>query len=289
MNGASAFRSTVITAPMAWLAAFFLLPFVIVVAISLVPASDGQPPFASPLDPANLTFDGYRLLAGDDLYAIAFLNSVRIAATSTLVALLIGYPMAYAIARGPETWRGALLLLVILPFWTSFLIRVYAWMVLLRPTGLINSALLALGVIREPLPLIANEFAVHLGIVYSYLPFMVLPLYAALERLDPSLLEAAFDLGCRPARAFWRITVPLSAPGIAAGCLLVFIPAVGEFVIPDLLGGPSTPMIGRVLWTEFFANRDWPTASAVAVTLLVVLVGPIVIFQALERRAAEKA
>jgi len=286
MTAPSTFRSTVITAPMAWLAAFFLLPFVIVLAISFVPATDGQPPFASPLNAANLTLDGYRLLAGDPLYAIAFLNSVRIAATSTVFALLIGYPMAYAIARAPEAWRGPLLLLVILPFWTSFLIRVYAWMVLLRPTGLINSALLALGVIHEPLPLIANQFAVHLGIVYSYLPFMVLPLYAALERLDASLLEAAFDLGCRPARAFWRITVPLSAPGIAAGCLLVFIPAVGEFVIPDLLGGPSTPMIGRVLWTEFFANRDWPTASAVAVALLVVLVGPIVIFQALERRAA---
>jgi putrescine transport system permease protein len=289
MTTPSAFRSTVIAAPMTWLAAFFLLPFVIVLAISLVPATDGQPPFASPLVAANLTLDGYRLLAGDDLYAIAFLNSARIAATSTVLALLIGYPMAYAITRAPEAWRGPLLLLVILPFWTSFLIRVYAWMVLLRPTGLINSALLALGVIHEPLPLIANEFAVHLGIVYSYLPFMVLPLYAALERLDPSLLEAAFDLGCRPARAFWRITVPLSAPGIAAGCLLVFIPAVGEFVIPDLLGGPSTPMIGRVLWTEFFANRDWPTASAVAVALLVVLVGPIVIFQALERRATEEA
>jgi len=289
MTAPSAFRRTVIAAPMTWLAAFFLLPFVIVLAISLVPATDGQPPFASPLVAANLTLDGYRLLAGDDLYAIAFLNSARIAATSTLLALLIGYPMAYAITRAPAAWRGPLLLLVILPFWTSFLIRVYAWMVLLRPTGLINSALLALGVIHEPLPLIANEFAVHLGIVYSYLPFMVLPLYAALERLDPSLLEAAFDLGCRPSRAFWRITVPLSAPGIAAGCLLVFIPAVGEFVIPDLLGGPSTPMIGRVLWTEFFANRDWPTASAVAVALLVVLVGPIVIFQALERRAAEKA
>ncbi len=289
MTVSSPFRSTVITAPMAWLAAFFLLPFIIVLAISLVPATDGQPPFASPLHPANLTLDGYRLLAGDDLYAVAFLNSVRIAATSTVIALLIGYPMAYAITRAPEAWRGPLLLLVILPFWTSFLIRVYAWMVMLRPTGLINSALLALGIIHQPLPLIANEFAVHLGIVYSYLPFMVLPLYAALERLDASLLEAAFDLGCRPARAFWRITVPLSAPGIAAGCLLVFIPAVGEFVIPDLLGGPSTPMIGKILWTEFFANRDWPTASAVAVVLLVLLVGPIVVFQALERRATEEA
>lgn len=288
MTGRSPFRSAVMAAPMTWLAAFFLLPFAIVLTISLVPSTDGQPPFASPLDAANLTWDSYRLLASDDLYAVAFLDSVRIAATSTAIALLIGYPMAYAITRAPNAWRGPLLLLVILPFWTSFLIRVYAWMVLLRPSGLINAALQALGIVDQPLPLIANEFAVHLGIVYSYLPFMVLPLYAALERLDPSLLEAAFDLGCRPLRAFWRITVPLSAPGIAAGCLLVFIPAVGEFVIPDLLGGPSTPMIGRVLWTEFFANRDWPTASAVAVTLLVLLVGPIVIFRALERRAAER-
>ncbi|HEX9463087.1 MAG TPA: ABC transporter permease subunit [Alphaproteobacteria bacterium] len=280
------FRTAVAGIPFAWLLIFFLLPFVIVFAISLVPATDGQPPFASPLAPANLTLDNYRLLAGDELYAAAFGNALRIAATSTLIALVVGYPMAYAIARSPQTWRGPLLLLVVLPFWTSFLIRIYAWMILLRPTGLINTALQATGLIDEPLPLIANQFAVHLGIVYSYLPFMVLPLYAALERLDSSLLEAAFDLGCRPAVAFWRVTVPLSLPGIVAGCLLVFIPAVGEFVIPDLLGGPDTPMIGRVLWTEFFANRDWPTASAVAVLLLVALVGPIVIFQALERRAA---
>ena len=288
MTTRSRFRQAVIAAPIAWLAAFFLLPFLIVLAISLVAGTDGEPPFASPLDLANLTLDSYRLLTSDELYVVAFADSVRIAATSTVIALLIGYPMAYAIARAPDKWRGPLLLLVILPFWTSFLIRVYAWMVLLRPTGLINSALIALGVIKQPLPLMNNEFAVHLGIVYSYLPFMVLPLYAALERLDSSLLEAAYDLGCRPVRAFWRVTVPLSAPGIAAGCLLVFIPAVGEFVIPDLLGGSNTPMIGRVLWIEFFANRDWPTASAVAVALLVVLVGPIVVFQALERRAAEQ-
>ncbi len=285
----SAFRGAVVGAPLLWLGAFFLLPFLIVFAISLVPATDGQPPFASPFVAANLTLDGYRLLFGDDLYAIAFADSLRIAATSTAIGLLIGYPMAYAIARARPSWRGPLLLLVILPFWTSFLIRVYSWMVLLRPTGLINTALQALGLINEPLPLIANEFAVHLGIVYSYLPFMVLPLYAALERLDRSLLEAAADLGCPPRRAFWAVTVPLSLPGIVAGCLLVFIPAVGEFVIPDLLGGPNTPMIGRVLWNEFFANRDWPTASAVAVALLVGLVGPIVLFQVLERRAAESA
>jgi putrescine transport system permease protein len=280
------FRGTVIGVPFAWLLVFFLLPFAIVFAISLVPATDGQPPFASPLVPGNLNLDNYRLLLGDDLYAAAFANSVRIAATSTLIALIVGYPMAYAIAGAPPAWRGPLLLLVVLPFWTSFLIRVYSWMILLRPTGLINTALRALGVIDEPLPLIANEFAVHLGIVYSYLPFMVLPLYAALERQDRSLLEAAFDLGCRPWVAFWRVTVPLSLPGVIAGCLLVFIPAVGEFVIPDLLGGPDTPMIGRVLWTEFFGNRDWPVASTVAVLVLIGLVGPIVLFEALERRQA---
>jgi len=285
--GSRGFRFSVISAPMLWLAAFFLSPFVIVFAISLVAASDGQPPFASPLLMSNLTFDNYRLLVGDDLYAFAFGNSVRIAATSTVLCLLLGYPMAYAIVRAPQAMRNGLLLLVVLPFWTSFLIRVYAWMILLRPSGLINLALQGLGVIDQPLPLIANQFAVHLGIVYSYLPFMVLPIYAALERLDPALLEAAFDLGCRPWRAFWRVTVPLSAPGIIAGCLLVFIPAVGEFVIPDLLGGPDTPMIGRVLWTEFFSNRDWPAAAAVATALLVALVGPIVVFQILERRGAE--
>jgi len=285
--GSRGFRVSVISAPLVWLAAFFLAPFIIVFAISLVAASDGQPPFASPLVLANLTFDNYRLLVGDDLYAFAFGNSIRIAATSTILCLILGYPMAYAIARAPRAMRNGLLLLVILPFWTSFLIRVYAWMILLRPSGLINLALQGLGVIDQPLPLIANQFAVHLGIVYSYLPFMVLPVYAALERLDPALLEAAFDLGCRPWRAFWRVTVPLSAPGIVAGCLLVFIPAVGEFVIPDLLGGPDTPMIGRILWTEFFSNRDWPAASAVATALLLALVGPIVAFQILERRGTE--
>jgi putrescine transport system permease protein len=252
-----------------------------------VSATDGQPPFASPLVVQNLNADNYGLLLGDDLYAAALGIALRIAGTSTVFCLLIGYPMAYAIARAAPSSRNALLLLVMLPFWTSFLIRVYSWMILLRPTGLINAGLQALGVIDEPLPLINNEFAVHLGIVYSYLPFMVLPLYAALERMDMSLLEAAADLGCRPWRAFAAVTLPLSLPGIVAGCLLVFIPAVGEFVIPDLLGGPESPMIGRVLWTEFFNNRDWPAASAVAVALLVVLVVPILIFQALERRQDE--
>jgi putrescine transport system permease protein len=289
MSAASAplWRSFVVGLPTLWLSAFFLLPFLVVLAISLVPATDTQPPFASPLDTANLTLDSYRLLLGDDLYIASFGNSLRIAAASTVLCLLIGYPMAYAIARAAPSQRGLLLMLVILPFWTSFLIRVYSWMILLRPTGLINSALLALGVTDAPLELINNEFAVHLGIVYSYLPFMVLPLYAALERLDQSLLEAAYDLGARPIRAFISVTIPQSMPGIVAGCLLVFIPAVGEFVIPDLLGGPDTPMIGRVLWNEFFQNRDWPAAAAVAIAILAVLVLPILIFQAYETRTAE--
>jgi putrescine transport system permease protein len=283
-GGDRLWRGTVVGAPLFWLVLFFALPFVIVLAISIVPAANSVPPFASPLDAGNWTLESYRLLIEDSLYAGAFANAVRIAATSTAICLLIGYPMAYAIARARPRRRSLLLMLVILPFWTSFLIRVYSWMILLRPTGLINGALLWAGVIGEPLPLINNEFAVHLGIVYSYLPFMVLPLYAALERLDPALREAAHDLGARPARTFMAVTLPLSLPGIAAGCLLVFIPAVGEFVIPDLLGGPQAPMIGRVLWNEFFLNRDWPAASAVAVALLVLIVAPMIAFQALERR-----
>ncbi|HEX2652509.1 MAG TPA: ABC transporter permease subunit [Xanthobacteraceae bacterium] len=284
--GTSIWRIGVLSPPLLWLAAFFVFPFVIVFAISLVSATDAQPPFASPLDPTNLTFDNYRLLAEDSLYVASLGIAFRIAAISTFICLLIGYPMAYAIARAAPSLRNVLLLLVMLPFWTSFLIRVYSWMILLRPTGLINASLQSIGLIHEPLPLINNEFAVYLGIVYSYLPFMVLPLYAVLERMDVSLLEAAADLGCRPWRAFVSVTLPLSLPGVLAGSLLVFIPAVGEFVIPDLLGGPESPMIGHVLWTEFFNNRDWPAASAVAVSLLVVLIVPIVIFQALERREA---
>ncbi|MCM0021602.1 MAG: ABC transporter permease, partial [Tagaea sp.] len=206
--------------------------------------------------------------------------------TSTLICLAIGYPMALAIARARPERRAFLLFLVVLPFWTSFLIRVYAWMALLRPTGLINSALQGLGLIDEPIAMIANEFAVHLGIVFAYLPFMILPLYATLERMDPALVEAAHDLGAARARAFWRVTFPLSLPGVAAGCLLVFIPASGEFVIPDLLGGPGTPMIGRVLWLEFFQNRDWPVACALATLLAAILAIPILIADRLRARAA---
>ncbi|HXY98682.1 MAG TPA: ABC transporter permease subunit [Stellaceae bacterium] len=270
-------RGAVLALPYAWLTLFFLVPFLIVLKISLADSVIGIPPYTPLLDAGALHVSGesYRRLASDDLYALAYLNAIKFAAVSTVFCLLLGYPLAYGIVRAPSRWRSLLLLLVILPFWTSFLIRVYAWIGLLSGNGLINNLLLALGAITEPLTLLNNAFAVYVGIVYSYLPFMVLPLYAQLEKLDPALLEAAADLGCRPWRAFARVTLPLSLPGIAAGALLVFIPAVGEFVIPDLLGGPNTLMIGKVLWDEFFENRDWPMAAAVAVAMLVVLIAPM--------------
>lgn len=265
----------------AWLALTVAAPLMLVFAVSLGEATQGAPPFEWGLSTAN-----YALIFSDDLYWGAFLNAVRIAGTATLICLLIGYPMAYGVARARPERRALLLFMVVLPFWTSFLIRVYAWMALLRPTGLINSALQGLGLIDEPIPMIANEFAVHLGIVFAYLPFMILPLYATLERMDPALVEAAHDLGASRARAFWRVTFPLSLPGVAAGCLLVFIPASGEFVIPDLLGGPDTPMIGRILWLEFFQNRDWPVACALATLLAAILAVPILIADRLRARAA---
>jgi putrescine transport system permease protein len=271
-------RRAVLALPYAWLALFFLLPFLIALKISLAETVIGIPPYSPLIDAQGelqLNFGNYRRLAGDDLYVIAYLNALKTAAVSTLFCLLLGYPLAYGILRAPARRRSLLLLLVILPFWTSFLIRVYAWIGLLSGNGLINRTLMALGVVHEPLSLINNAFAVYVGIVYSYLPFMVLPLYAQLEKLDPALLEAAADLGCRPWQAFLRVTLPLSLPGIAAGALLVFIPAVGEFVIPDLLGGPNTLMIGKVLWDEFFANRDWPMAAAVAVAMLALLLLPM--------------
>jgi putrescine transport system permease protein len=267
-------RRSVAGAPALWLALFVLAPFVIVLAISFAQSVDAQPPFA-----LGFSLESYRLLLFDSLYVEAYWNAVRIAGTSALICLLIGYPMAYALTRAPARWRAVLLLLVILPFWTSFLIRVYAWMALLRPTGILNNVLLWIGVIDAPLQLINNAFAIHLGIVYGYLPFMVLPLYASLEKIDRGLLEAAADLGAPPWRTFVWVTLPLSLPGVAAGLLLVFVPAVGEFVIPELLGGPDTPMIGRVLWTEFFGNRDWPTAAAIAVVLTLLLVVPIALLQ----------
>jgi putrescine transport system permease protein len=257
-----------------WIGLALLLPFAIVLKISFATAQLSVPPYGAPATGGN-----YAALVQDSLYFKAYLGSLRIALVSTVFAFLLGYPMAYAIARAPRRWRQILLLLVVLPFWTSFLIRIYAWVGVLRPTGLINLVLESLGVIAAPLRLMNTEGAVYLGIVYAYLPFMVLPLYARLEKLDPALLEAAADLGARPWRAFLKITLPLSLPGVIAGCLLVFIPAVGEFVIPELLGGPDTLMIGKVLWTEFFTNRDWPMSAAVAMILLAVLVLPIMWFQ----------
>jgi putrescine transport system permease protein len=263
-------RTLVLALPAAWLGLFFLTPFLIVLAISFAEQAVGIPPYA-----LHLNLDNYALLAGDALYARAYLDSILYAAFATALALVVGYPMAYAIVRAPRRWRARLLLLVILPFWTSFLIRVYAWIGLLQTNGLVNTLLIDLGLTKEPLPLLNTLFSVQVGLVYSYLPFMVLPLYAALEKLDPALLEAASDLGCRPSAAFWRVTLPLSLPGVIAGVLLVFIPMCGEFVIPDLLGGPQTLMIGKVLWDEFFTNRDWPVAAAVAVAMLVLLILPM--------------
>jgi putrescine transport system permease protein len=290
-------RALVPALPFLWLTVFFLLPFLIVFKISLSDPATAQPPYRPVLTGfdrlrefvAALDFENFSTLLGDDLYLQAALSSLRIAAISTALLLLVGYPMAYAMARAPRRWRTPLVALVILPFWTSFLIRVYAWIGILKPEGLLNQALLGLGVIAEPLSILNTETAVFIGIVYAYLPFMVLPLYATLERLDPTLIEAAQDLGCPPTRAFWRITVPLSTPGVVAGSLLCFIPIVGEFVIPDLLGGSETLMIGRTLWSEFFSNRDWPLAAAVAVVMLLILVVPIVIYRDIESRRFEAA
>ena len=279
-------RTLVTSVPYLWLVLFFLVPFVIVLKISFSDAQIAMPPYQPLFDwigekvlQIKLNFGNYAFLVEDNLYWKAYLNSIMVAGVSTLLCLLIGYPMAYAIARSSPSTRNVLLLLVILPFWTSFLLRVYAWIGLLKNNGLINNALIALGVIDQPIQMLQTDFAVYVGIVYSYLPFMILPLYANLEKMDLTLLEAAADLGSRPWEAFLKVTLPLSLPGIIAGCLLVFIPAVGEFVIPALLGDPGMLMIGKVLWTEFFNNRDWPVASAVAIALLLFLVIPIMFFQ----------
>jgi putrescine transport system permease protein len=270
--------------PFAWLIIFFLLPFALVLAIAVgTNAPDSAPPVA-----LGFSLENFKLLFTDDLYIAAWLSSLRIAATATLVCLLLGYPMAYAIARAAPGRRPLLLMLVILPFWTSFLIRVYAWMGLLAENGILNQVLRWTGLASDPGTILGTEWAVQLGIVYAYLPFMVLPLYASLEKLDTSLLEAAADLGAKPFAAFLTVTLPLSLPGIVAGCLLVFIPAIGEFVIPDLLGGTDTLMIGKVLWDEFFTNADWPLASAVAICLLVLLVGPIALFQRQQAKSLER-
>ncbi|MFC5759641.1 MULTISPECIES: ABC transporter permease subunit [unclassified Rhizobium] len=289
----------VIIVPYAWLLLFFLAPFFIVFRISLSTTAIAIPPYEPVFSLADgwsgfwakvatFSFDNYGYLTDDPLYFNAYVSSVVIAAISTFLMLLIAYPIAYGMAQAPRTIRPTLLMLVILPFWTSFLIRVYSWIAILKPEGLLNQLLLSLHVIDSPLIILNTTTAVYIGIVYSYLPFMVLPLYSALEKMDGTLIEAAQDLGCTPIQAFWRVTFPLSIPGVIAGCMLVFIPAVGEFVIPDLLGGSQTLMIGKTLWNEFNANRDWPVSSAVATILLLILVIPIVFFQNAQAKAEER-
>jgi len=279
--------------PYLWLLLFFAVPFVLVAKLSLSHTVLAIPPYAPRLDLGQgwaglaafaraLSFETYARLAHDRLYLAAYLSSLRFAAEATAILLAIGYPIAYGIARHPSGQRQGLVLAVMLPFWTSFLIRIYAWIAILKPAGLLNQALAILHL--PPLTLLNTDAGVLIGLVYAYLPFMVLPLYAVLERQDENLIEAARDLGCTPTQAFWRVTVPLSWPGVAAGALLCFIPMVGEFVIPDLLGGSSTLMLGRTLWTEFFADRDWPAASAVAIALLATLAIPIALFQRQQAR-----
>jgi putrescine transport system permease protein len=288
----------VVWVPYAWLLVFFLVPFLIVLKISLSQTAIALPPYVPVLDPSagwdgikrflgGLDLDSFATLFSDAIYGLSYLKSLEIAAVSTAILLAIGYPLAYAMARAPRRMQSVLVMLVILPFWTSFLIRVYAWINILQSDGLLNRALQALHLIDAPVAWLASDTAIYIGIVYSYLPFMVLPLYATLEKMDFTLLEAAADLGAPPRTAFWRITVPLSLPGIGAGALLCFIPITGEFVIPDLLGGSDSLMIGQTLWTEFFANKDWPVASAIAVVLLCLLVGPILVYQHLQMKNVE--
>ena len=279
-------RYFIVAIPYIWLLLFFLAPFVIVFKISLADPIIAQPPFTPFFNQGSdagfsiyTTFDNFLYLFQDSLYFVTYLNSVKLAFIATLFTLLIGYPIAYGIARSPQPTRNILLLLVVIPFWISFLLRVYSWMGILKTNGLINGFLLWLGVIDQPLELLYTDTAVYIGMVYSYLPYMILPLYANLVKLDIRLLEAASDLGAKKWQGFVDVTLPLSMPGIIAGCLLVFIPAIGEYVIPALLGGADTLMIGRVLFDEFFLNRDWPVASAVAIVLVLLLVLPIVYFQ----------
>ncbi len=287
-------RWYVIAAPYIWLLLFFLIPFFIVFKLSLSDMARAMPPYVPVFDMSGLAnffsqldFENYTFLLSDPLYINAYTSSLKIAAVATMFTLLVGYPIAYGMARAPREWRPTLMMLVILPFWTSFLIRVYAWIGILKKEGLLNLFLMNYGIISEPLNIMNTTTAVYIGIVYSYLPFMILPLYSSLEKISPALNEAAEDLGSPPWRAFWQVTFPLSMPGVIAGCLLVFIPATGEFVIPDLLGGSETLMIGKTLWSEFFNNSDWPVSSAVAVVLLLALVVPIVVFQRMQQRERE--
>ena len=285
----------IVAIPWLWLAIFFVLPFLFILKISLSEPQLAMPPyqdwireFEDGLLTITLNFGNYQLMFEDDLYLQALLGSLKVAGISTLLCILTGYPIAYAIARAPLQFRMPFLMLIILPFWTSFLLRVYAWIGILKDNGLLNQLLMSTGIIDSPLQILHTPAAVYIGVVYSYLPFFVLPLYATLVRLDDTLLEAAADLGARPLRQFLTITLPQSVPGIAAGAMLVFIPVMGEFVIPDLLGGPGTLMLGKLLWTEFFNNKDWPVASSLAAILLVILIVPFVLLRHFEQKASEE-
>jgi len=287
-------------APYLWMVLFFLAPFFFVLKISLSQTAIAQPPYVPVFDFtegleaikaafAALSLDNFKLLVTDDLYVLSYLRSIAVAAVSTSILLAIGYPIAHGMARLPRGWQTVAMMLVIVPFWTSFLIRIYAWINILQHDGLLNQILLALHLVSVPVVWLSTDSAMYLGIVYSYLPFMILPLYATLAKIDPALLEAASDLGASPARAFWLVTFPLSLPGAGAGALLCFIPIVGEFVIPDLLAGSDSLMIGQTLWLEFFTNKDWPVASAAAVVLLLLLLAPLLLYDRLQRRQLEAA
>jgi putrescine transport system permease protein len=285
-------------APYVWMVLFFLVPFAFVLKISLSQTAIAQPPYTPVFNVAAgsaaikeafgaLSLDNFRLLVSDNLYIFSYLRSLVVALTSTAILLLIGYPIAYGMARLPKRWQPIAMMLVIVPFWTSFLIRIYAWINILQHDGLLNKILLALHLVSQPVVWLSTDSAMYLGIVYSYLPFMILPLYATLSKMDPALEEAAADLGASPSHVFWLVTFPLSLPGVGAGVLLCFIPIVGEFVIPDLLAGSNSLMIGQTLWLEFFTNKDWPVASATAIVLLVLLIAPLLLYDRLQRRQLE--
>jgi len=285
-------------APYVWMALFFLVPFGFVLKISLSQTAIAQPPYTPVFDLAAggaalkeafaaLSLDNFRLLVSDDLYVLSYLRSLVVAVVATAILLLIGYPIAYGMARLPRRWQGIAMMLVIVPFWTSFLIRIYAWINILQHDGLLNRILLAVHLVSQPVVWLSTDTAMYLGIVYSYLPFMILPLYATLTKMEPALEEAASDLGASPRHVFWLVTFPLSLPGVGAGVLLCFIPIIGEFVIPDLLAGSNSLMIGQTLWLEFFTNKDWPVASAIAIVLLVLLLAPLLLYDRLQRRQLE--
>jgi putrescine transport system permease protein len=288
----------IVLLPYLWLVIFFLAPFVIVLKISLSQTALAQPPYVPLFDAtagwaglmdfvSQLSADSFRLLSSDSIYLLSYLKSLQVAAISTIVLLAVGYPIAYGMARAPRAWQPPLVMAVVLPFWTSFLIRIYAWINILQRDGILNDVLMRVHAIDVPASWLSSDTAVYIGMIYSYLPFMVLPIYATLEKMDETLLEAAADLGCPRWKAFWLVTLPLSLSGIAAGALLCFIPIVGEFVIPDLLGGSESSMIGQTLWSEFFSNRDWPVASAIAIALLGLLLVPMLFYERLQQRALE--